>query len=30
MRKLLTILNVMVRTKTRWMRQAAAPTLVEA
>ena len=30
MRKLLTILNVMVRTKTRWMRQAEVPVLVEA
>lgn len=30
MRKLLTILNVMVRTKTRWMRQATVPTLVDA
>jgi transposase len=30
MRKLLTILNVMVRTKTRWLQQAAVPVLVEA
>ena len=28
MRKLLTILNVMVRTQTRWSMQAAVPTLV--
>ncbi len=28
MRKLLTILNVMVRTRTRWSMQAAAPALV--
>ena len=28
MRKLLTILNVMVRTRTRWMMQAAVPALV--
>ena len=28
MRKLLTILNVMVRTQTRWSIQAAVPTLV--
>lgn len=30
MRKLLTILNVMVRTQTRWSMQAAVPTLVSA
>jgi transposase len=30
MRKLLTILNVMVRTRTRWLMQAAVPSLVEA
>jgi transposase len=28
MRKLLTILNVMVRTRTRWLMQAAVPALV--
>ena len=28
MRKLLTILDVMVRTRTRWMMQAAVPALV--